>query len=137
MVTILTDAGVTDVAAAAADGDALWLADDAAATTTGWTMKAEGFCKEDVCVPVPPADADAFVRPGQVNVARFWRHMEMPVVHDAAGDTWVLGEGATQRTQRLMSLEAPDFTLPDLDGREHSLSDFMGKKVFLSTWASW
>jgi peroxiredoxin len=34
-------------------------------------------------------------------------------------------------------LEAPDFTLPDIDGQLHSLSDFLGKKVFLVTWASW
>jgi peroxiredoxin len=32
---------------------------------------------------------------------------------------------------------APDFTLPDLDGRMHSLSDYRGKKVFLLAWASW
>jgi hypothetical protein len=34
------------------------------------------------------------------------------------------------------SVEAPDFTLPDLDGRMHSLSDYRGRKVVLLTWAS-
>jgi peroxiredoxin len=34
------------------------------------------------------------------------------------------------------STSAPDFTLPDLDGRLHSLSDHRGKKVVLLTWAS-
>jgi len=38
---------------------------------------------------------------------------------------------------RLRSLEAPDFTLPDLDGKLHSLSDYRGKKVLLMSWASW
>ena len=33
--------------------------------------------------------------------------------------------------------EAPDFTLPDLEGRQHSLSDYRGRKVFLASWASW
>ncbi|MCC7122956.1 MAG: redoxin domain-containing protein [Gammaproteobacteria bacterium] len=37
----------------------------------------------------------------------------------------------------MMSLEAPDFTLPDLDGRLHSLSDYRGKKVFLFSWGSY
>ena len=32
---------------------------------------------------------------------------------------------------------APNFTLPDLNGRVHSLADFRGKKVLLVTWASW
>ncbi|MFW5890030.1 MAG: redoxin domain-containing protein [Marinilabiliaceae bacterium] len=33
--------------------------------------------------------------------------------------------------------EAPDFTLADAEGNEHSLSDFQGKYVFLDFWASW
>ncbi|TAJ31410.1 MAG: redoxin domain-containing protein, partial [Reyranella sp.] len=35
------------------------------------------------------------------------------------------------------SLEAPDFTLPDLDGKTHSLAEQRGKKVLLVSWASW
>ena len=32
---------------------------------------------------------------------------------------------------------APDFSLPDINGQPHRLSDYRGKKVFLATWASW
>ena len=39
--------------------------------------------------------------------------------------------------QQLSSLQAPDFTLPDLQGKPHRLSDFHGKKILLVTWASW
>ena len=42
-----------------------------------------------------------------------------------------------ERTAALESLEAPDFTLPDLSGRPHSLVDYRGRKVLLATWASW
>ena len=49
----------------------------------------------------------------------------------------MLGEAAADRSRKLESLEAPDFTLPDIEGKLHSLSDFRGKKVFLATWASW
>ena len=59
-----------------------------------------------------------------------------PVAHDAVHSTWYFGVRSDQR-QQLASLEAPDFTLPDIDGNPHSLSDFRGKKVFLVTWASW
>ena len=38
---------------------------------------------------------------------------------------------------RASSLEAPNFTLPDMNGRAHSLADYRGKKVLLITWASW
>ncbi len=33
--------------------------------------------------------------------------------------------------------EAIDFTLPDLDGEEHTLSKMRGKVVFLNFWATW
>jgi peroxiredoxin len=32
---------------------------------------------------------------------------------------------------------APDFTLTDLQGQTHRLSDFKGKIVFLNIWATW
>ncbi|WP_454193285.1 redoxin family protein [Paenibacillus sp. Marseille-Q7038] len=35
------------------------------------------------------------------------------------------------------SAEAPNFTLTDIDGKTHSLSDYAGKKVYVKFWASW
>jgi peroxiredoxin len=35
------------------------------------------------------------------------------------------------------ALEAPDFTLPDVDGRPVRLRDLRGKLVFLNFWATW
>lgn len=32
---------------------------------------------------------------------------------------------------------APEFTLPDMDGEEHALSEFRGKVVMLNFWATW
>ncbi len=32
---------------------------------------------------------------------------------------------------------APDFALTDLDGKEHKLSDYKGRKVLLVFWATW
>jgi hypothetical protein len=48
-----------------------------------------------------------------------------------------LGVTARERIEALTSLEAPDFTLPDLDGRFHSLRDHRGRKVLLVAYASW
>ncbi len=137
MVTILTEDGRAHVTAAAPNDDQLWLPSEDVEGATGWALKPEGFCRGEVCVPVPAGREDDFVRGAEVNVAAFWRHMGKPVLHDESGGTWVLGESAERRTAQLMSLEAPDFRLPDLEGRMHALSDHRGKKVFLSTWASW
>ncbi len=136
MTTLLTETGASDVDAKIT-GEDLWLSSDTAATATGWALKPEGICKGPVCVPIPAARASEFVSDDYFNIATFWRHMGRPILHDAARETWVLGESAADRSAQLQSLEAPDFTLPDIDGNLHSLSDYRGKKVYLCSWASW
>ena len=90
MATVLTDTGEATVAAT----DGLWLSADDAARATGWTLKPEGMCQADLCVPL---HADA-VRDGRIDVAAFWQLLlGRPVVHDAANETWVLGAGADER----------------------------------------
>jgi hypothetical protein len=140
MVTVLTETSATELAGVPSgphSNDELWLSASDTAAITGWSMKPEGFCKDDVCVPTPSGEADRFVKNDAINVSAFWGLMGKPVVRSEAADVWLLGEGADLRNDALLSLEAPDFTLPDLDGKSHSLSDFRGKRVLLITWASW
>ena len=73
----------------------------------------------------------------RLDIAAVWRYAGWPVVHDDSSRTWVLGEGASQRAAALSTLQAPDFELPDLDGRMHRLSDYRGRRVFMVAWASW
>ena len=60
-----------------------------------------------------------------------------PVARDLDERAAYLGIPASVRAERLASLDAPDFTLPDADDRPHSLSDHRGKKIFLVAYASW
>jgi hypothetical protein len=60
-----------------------------------------------------------------------------PVAIDAEERAAYLGISAEERGRQLLSLEAPDFALPDLDGRMHSLSEHRGRKVFLVAYGSW
>ena len=73
----------------------------------------------------------------RIDLETFWRALGNPVVHDERQEVWVLGAGADERNAALAGEQAPDFSLPDLAGKPHRLSDLRGKKVFLSTWASW
>lgn len=138
MATVLTETSSTEVAMSAdMPANELWLSSTDTAVATGWSIKPEGFCKGDICVPTPRGETDKYVQGDQVNVSGFWELMGKPAVGSANADAWFLGEGADSRNDALLSLEAPDFTLPDLSGKLHSLTDFRRKRVLLITWASW
>jgi hypothetical protein len=124
---------------ATAEGDDLWLERADLTAASGWQLKAEGACKGDVCVPIPPAREAEFIRDGgsRFNLAALARQLEQPVVHDDQHGVWYFGEAAANRRATLASLQAPDFELPDLDGEMHRLADYRGKKVLLAAWASW
>jgi hypothetical protein len=117
-------------------GTRVRVAADAVQQCLGWERKAEGLCRDDVCIPtrsLPGVEDDE----GRFDLARLAILLERPCAIDIDAAAAFVGVGASQRAARLTRLEAPDFTLPDLDGTLHSLADHRGKKVFLATWASW
>ena len=141
-VTILCGAAATTIPEAGIEGESLWLAPDNLARATGWEWKPEGLCRGSACVPVPRGDAAReWVRETgrglSVSLTQLARHLGQPVVASPEHGVWAVGEAAEDVGERLRSLEAPDFTLPDVVGRLHSLSDYRGRKVFLLAWASW
>jgi hypothetical protein len=129
MATLLTDQGAFEVSS----NDGLWVSAADAARATGWTLKPEGMCRDEICVPLPASA----VRGDQVDLAAFWDKLGAPRVGDASGAVWALGASVADRTSALTGLMAPDFELPDLAGTPHRLSALRKKKVFLATWASW
>ena len=135
MVTVLTEASEARVSAE--QGQTLWLARGDLERATGWQMKPEGFCKDDVCVPTPRGQESDYLRDDQVNATAFWQLMGKTAVASRDGDVWFLGEGAEQRNEALLSLQAPDFTLSDFSGKPHRLSDYRRQRILLITWASW
>jgi hypothetical protein len=137
MVTILTESGEHAVAGAEASGEALWCPARDAEAATGWETRPEGLCQGSTCVPLPPGREREFVRDGRIDLAALWRHLGQPALHSDRGDVWILARSAGEHAAALASLAAPDFALPDADGRVHRLSDYRGKKVLVVTWASW
>ncbi len=135
MVTVLTEASEARVSAE--QGRTLWLTRGDLERATGWQMKPEGFCKDDVCVPTPRGQERDYLRDDEVNATAFWQLMGKTAVASRDGDVWFLGEGAQQRNEALLSLQAPDFTLPDFSGKPHRLSDYRRQRILLITWASW
>jgi hypothetical protein len=128
---------VTTAVDAEQKGAALWLSAHDLERVSGWAHRAQGFCRGDVCIPVPAALHASVVEGERFNLVALAGLLGRPVVADVTHQVWCVGEAASERKRTLRSLEAPNFTLPDLDGNMHSLSDYRGKKVMVVSWASW
>ena len=100
----------------------------------GWELQPEGLCRGTMCVPV---DQEALVGEDGLDLRILADALQRPLVTDEMHAVSALGASHHDRGDALASLEAPDFTLPDLDGNLHSLSDHRGKKVLLVAYASW
>jgi hypothetical protein len=131
----LIDDGDAHQVAATIDGDAVALAPAVVADKLGWELRSAGLCRGDVCVPV--RDRAALLGPAGIDLAALAAVLARPLALDVAARAAYLGTAATTRSQALTSLQAPDFTLPDLAGTPHSLSDYRGTKVLLVAYASW
>lgn len=129
---------VTESPEAAKD---LWVTMADLKRATGFVVKPQGVCREQLCFPLPKDRKAEFVsKKGKVswfNLAAFARLIKQPVAADEKNAVWYFGPRPDVRDSYITSLDAPDFALPDASGKMHSLSDFKGKKVLLVTWASW
>jgi len=113
---------------AARDGETFWLAPD----ELGWHLQPYGLCRGEVCIP-----AKLDERNGRVEAQQLARALGRPLALDVEEGVIALGTAAADRARAMRSLEAPDVTLPDLDGRPVSLAGFGGRKRLLLAWASW
>ncbi len=117
---------------------------------TGFEVKPQGVCRKELCFPLPKDKRSDFLAKAPsvqnaagretltwFNLSAFARMIHQAVAYDAPHRTWYIGPRPDVQNAYLSSLDAPNFTLPDMNGKQHSLSDFRGKKVLLITWASW
>jgi hypothetical protein len=132
-VTVMGDATVA-VDAELVDGRVL-LAPDALTVALGWTLKPEGLCRDDVCVPV--RDRRALVVDDQVDLVAAADALGRLVVVDPDAAIVAVALDREQRRAALESLTAPDVVLSDLDGQPHALSEWRGQKRLLHAFASW
>jgi hypothetical protein len=132
--TLLESDCAHEISATIADGRVRIPADDVR-DALGWELKPEGLCRGDVCVPV--SDAASLSTADGIDLQALAEATGRPLALDAAEGAAALGTALVDRAGQLESLEAPDFSLPDLNGTLHSLSDHRGKKVLLIAYASW
>ena len=137
---VATEVSVPAIEAVGLSSD-LWITTSDLARATRFVIKPQGVCRDQLCFPLPKArKADFIAGKGSVtwfNLSEFARLIKQPFVSDQKNGVWYFGARTAEQNGYLVSLEAPNFTLPDLNGQMHSLTDFRGKKVLLVTWASW
>jgi hypothetical protein len=134
MFTVIDDGVPHDVDASIVEGRVV-LTHDALASI-GWEVHPEGLCRDGVCIPVPEG-AGIETGDGGIDLQALARVLDRPLALDLEESVGYLGVSAGERQRLLRSLVAPDFTLPDLSGRPHRLSDHRGKKILLVAYASW
>ena len=105
------------------------------ARATGWQLKPQGLCIDEICVPV--RDAKTLTNQTQIDLVEFARVTNQNIVVDQERKVAALGEHADTRSETMTSLDAPDFRLPDIHGRQVSFSDFNRRKRLLLAWSSW
>jgi hypothetical protein len=123
----------------------LWITLADLTRATGFVVKPQGVCRAELCFPLPAARKSEFLitlgtkvnKVQWFNLSAFARLLHQPVAHDVATKVWYFGPRPEVQNNYLASFQAPSFTLPDMEGHPHSLSDFRGKKVLIVTWASW
>jgi hypothetical protein len=123
LITVISENKVVTTDDASVHNDELWLSDAVLERVLDDTQK--------------QAINASHQRDDKTNVTAMWRAAGRTLVSDQSRQAWVLGASATERSEALLSLQAPDFTLADPQGNPHSLSDYRGQKVFLTTWSSW
>jgi len=138
--TILFENRETSIGGAKADGERLWVPLADLERASGWSLKPQGLCRGETCVPIPAARKSEWLDEGaqRFDLAAFAGHLGHAVKHDDRRGAWSFGPPAgTASGAGAGPVIAPEFTLPDLDGKLHSLSAYRGRKVFLFCWASW
>ena len=97
-------------------------------TGTGWQLKPEGACKGDICIPLSNSGGNT------VDVTTAAEAMNLPLVNEPEAKLWALGPESIGG-RALVTAEAAELSLPDVDGNIFHLSSLKGKKVLVYAWA--
>ncbi len=132
-VTIMSDE--VRVADATTTADRILVEPDRLPQALGWTLKPEGLCRDEVCVPV--GNVDELCVEDKLDLAAVAAALGRAVVIDTEASLAAVALPAEQRRLAVDGLQAPDFTLDDLDGTSHRLAEWRNQKKLLVAFATW
>src|SRR5256712_13343238 len=92
---------------------------------TGWSMRPEGLCRGERCVPLAAGN-------GRVDVRVFAERTSSALVHDAENGLWAVGPESGGRAPA--SATVPELELPPVDGAPLRPASLRGIKVPPVAW---
>jgi len=95
---------------------------------TGWSLRPEGACRGEVCVPLGDVATGE-----RVSATQLADKLGMPIVRHS--DSLAAVGPATFGGSALASAEAPDLVLPDMQGKPFDLRSLRGQKVVVVAWS--
>ena len=119
------------------DGDALLIEPEMLEQINGFSVKPEGACYEDLCIPLN--DRLLVEEDGRqwLDLTAFAEMIEQPYVADTDARVWSFAEIPAKREHRLLNALVPDIEVTDRQGNVIRLADLKGKKALIVTWSSW
>ncbi len=117
------------------EGDRVLVTPAGLTEAIGWTLRPEGLCRDDVCVPV--RDRSSIEDGDRVDLVAAVGFLGSPTMVAAEEGLVAIGVPASRRSEALTGRIAPDFELPDLDGTPHRLSEWDGRRRLLVAFATW
>src|SRR6476659_9851327 len=107
------------------EGSELWVRRADLPRINEFELKPQGACRADLCIPIAKE-----LRQGDwFHLTGFARKIRQQYVAD--GGAWSFGEIPPVSQASLRARTAPDFAVPDRQGRTVHLSDFRGRKVLV------
>jgi hypothetical protein len=126
MATILTDDAACTVASFTT------LTPSELRAVTGYELKPQGLCRDDICVPAAGLDTS-----GGIDLWAAAAFLRRPLaIEDDTGDA-ALAAPVPALGESVVGQSVADLVLHDLDGNEVAWSAVGRKKKVLVTWASW
>jgi|TARA_B100001105_G_scaffold56054_1_gene42690 hypothetical protein len=101
----------------------------------GWSLKPEGLCRNEACVPVP--DRSSLNHPDGIDLSAVASALGRPVLVDADAQLVAIGAATAHRQQAMVDRRAPDATVFDLEGTRRQLSEWSGTRRLLVAFSTW
>ena len=118
-------------------GDALLIQPEDLPGINGFTLKPEGACYAELCVPISGSMMVEQDGEQWFDLTAFADLLGQPYVADTDARVWSFAEIPSRRESMMVDAMAPDFEVTNREGQVVRMADLKGKKALIVTWSSW